>query len=246
MPTNLPEMKRAWLCTLLLLAVPAAAAAQGVRVESGPSVPPPNPSPSVHHGVTVSALGVSHIDAATARVTLRLGSRTNAAIYNATVLAPVIDAMVQSGVDRASIEMPPNFQAPGNAVFATISGTAKNPTVDMMQRAVTTVGAAISAIPGAILQETQISLKADHCEAMQSDARNAAIALAHNKAVAIAKQLGVKLGSVTSVTSNDQAQPDGSCANSYSITPYSPNIEKPADYLSIPVYSSVTITYAIL
>ena len=101
------------------------------------------------------ALGVSHVDAASVRVTLRLGSRTNAAIYNAQVLAPVVDAMVQSGVDRASIEMPPNFQAPGNAVFATISGTAKNPTVESMQRAVSTVGAAISAIPGAILQETQ-------------------------------------------------------------------------------------------
>ena len=238
-------MKRAWTCILFLMTV-TVAAAQGVRVPVGESAPPANPAPSAHHGVTVSALGVSHVDAASVRVTLRLGSRTNAAIYNAQVLAPVVDAMVQSGVDRASIEMPPNFQAPSNAVFATISGTAKNPTVESMQRAVSTVGAAISAIPGAILQETQISLKADHCEAMQSDARSAAITIAHSKAVAIAKQLGVKLGPVTSVTSNEQAQPDGSCANSYSITPYSPNIEKPADYLSIPVYSSVTITYAIL
>ena len=208
--------------------------------------PPIASNPSAQrNGITVSASGLEHVDATSARVTLRLGSRTNALIYNAAVLVPVVDAMVKAGVDRSSIQLPPNFQAPGNSSFASIAGTVAHPTVDAMQGAVASVGAAIVAIPGAVLQEVQVALRADDCQAQQTRARSVAIAEAQAKAAAIAKQLSVKLGGVVSVSSSDQTQPDGSCANSYSVSPYGPSMDRPAEYLSIPVYSSVTITYAI-
>ncbi|MDQ2865954.1 MAG: SIMPL domain-containing protein [Candidatus Eremiobacteraeota bacterium] len=235
-------MKRVWIGVWFSVLLPATAAAQSVR----PLFPPGNAPPVQHtQGVTVSASGLTHIEATSAHVTLRLGSRTNAAIYNAQVLGPVIDAMVRSGVDRASVQSPSLFGAPGNSGFAVISGDIAHPTTEMVQRGIAAVGAAIIAIPGAIAQDSQVTLHAQSCEAAQAKARSIAIAQAHDKASMLAKQLGITLGKVVSVSSNDQSQPDGSCANGYSISPYGPSMETSGDYLSVPVYSSVTITYAI-
>ncbi|MEO9263650.1 MAG: SIMPL domain-containing protein [Candidatus Baltobacteraceae bacterium] len=237
-------MKRAFIATLLVALLPLASAAKAQTV-ARPPAPAPN-FPQHGPGITVSASGVEHVTATSARVTLRLGSRSNAMIYNAQVLAPIVDAMVRSGVDRSSIQLPPNFQAAGNANFATISGDAANPSLEVINRGIATVGAAIVAIPDAVLQETQITLRAENCGGEQAKARSLAIALARSKAGSIAQQLGVKLGSVVSVSLGDQALQDGSCANTYNISSYGPGIERAGDFLAIPVYSSVTITFAIL
>lgn len=232
-------MKRAWISILCLSLVPAAVAAQTTR-------PPAPRVADVHNrGITVSASGIDHINADSARLTVHLGSLTGASVYNAKVLAGVVDAMVASGIDRSSIQLPPNLQTSATINFATISGKTEAPAAGALQRGIAAISTAVAAIPGAIVQETQIALRAQHCDAQQTEARRTAIVAARQKALTIAKQLDVKLGNVVSVTSTDQTLPDGSCANTYSISAYGAGIEQSEDYRAIPVFSSVTITYAI-
>ena len=233
-----------WMFAALLMVMPLCAEAQLMPPGSASMAIPP--ASARGQGITVSASASQRVPAATARISLHLGSRNNALVYNTQVLQPVVDALVASGVDRGSIALPLNFQGPGNATFATISGDVANPSIDQMQKGIMTVGAAIVAIPGAMLQDVQVTLRASGCSAAQSQARAESISEAHDKAVAIAKQIGVKLGAVVALTSNDQTLTDGGCTGSYSISPYGPSMMvKPSDYLMINVFSSVSITYAI-
>lgn len=233
-------MKRASLAILAMLFFPSTASAQ-VR----PNPLPPATAPVRSPGITVAASAVETLEATSARISLRLGSRNNALIYNSQVLQPVIDALVQSGVDRNSIQLPLNFQGPGNAAFATISGEISHPSTESMQRSISTVGSAIVAIPGAVLQDVQITLQAENCTEAQAKARSAAIAQARSKAQSIAKQIGVSLGSVTSISAFDQSTQDNSCSTSYSLSQYGTPFTKSEDYITIRVFANVSMTYAI-
>ncbi len=223
--------------------MPAAAGAQAQFIP-----PPPargnQPYETQRQGITVNASATGKVTAASARITLRLGSRTTAPLFNRTVLQPVIDALIASGVERSSIELPPNFSAPGNAPFASISGTVPHPIPESIDKGVSSVGAAIANIPGAALQDAQIMLQAPNCAPAETQARDAAIAQAHDKAASIAKQIGANLGGVLSITANDRSAPDGTCTTTYAISPFGNAVEH-KDYLMIPVHSSVSITYAI-
>ncbi len=235
-------MKRVWVFAAAVLLTPAVAGAQAQFI------PPPPPRgiapPQRSQGITVNANANAKVAASSARVTLRLGSRTNAPIYNRTLLQPVIDAMVASGVDRNSIQLPLNFGAPGNSTFAMISGDVPHPSLESIESGVSTVGAAIVNIPGAILQDVQVTLRAQNCASAEAQARDTAIAQAREKAASIAKQIGANLGGVLSITANDQGSQDGTCTGSYSLSPYGSPVER-NDYLTITVYSSVSITYGI-
>ncbi|HEV7178780.1 MAG TPA: SIMPL domain-containing protein, partial [Candidatus Baltobacteraceae bacterium] len=247
LPSKYGGMRLVW-ATIFLAALPVAGAAQAMPSGAGPPMraqAPMGASPR-SAGITVSATGTARVAATSARITLQLGSARNEPIYNAQTVAPIVDAMVKAGVDRNSVQLPLNFSAPGNANFAAISGVVPHPTLEMMREAVPAVGAAIVGVSGAVLQSTQVSLHADSCSAAQQSARRSAIVQAHSKAVEIAQEIGAKLGSVISLTSNDQYGAESSCTSAYTISPYGQSmIGTPNDYLSIPITSFITITYAI-
>lgn len=166
--------------------------------------------------------------------------------FDSATLQPLIDAMVRAGADRNSIQLPIGFAGPAfRSKVATVSGDVPNPTTEQMQSGIQTVGAAIAAVPNATLQSVEITLHAEHCENMQTQARDTALSFARTKAASVAKALGVRLGSVLSVTAVDSMLQSGTCSSSYTVTPYGSDPPQPSDYLKITVTSNVSITYAI-
>jgi len=78
--------------------------------------------------------------------------------------------------------------------------------------------------------------------------RNQAIEHARAKADSIAKDLGVHVGSVLNVVSGEPNSPDGSCSTQYGVNGFNNNPadpQSPQDYVTVPVFTNVTITYAI-
>jgi uncharacterized protein YggE len=231
-------MKRAFVL-LAVLALPAAAAAQPVR-------PAMVPAMQTHAtGITVSASGTERVTAASARITIQLAASRGAAALDAQRVQPIVDAMVAAGVDRSSIRLPLNFGGPGYATAAAITGSVNAPTVAMMQHGIDLVGEAIVKTPGIMLNGAMVVLQAPNCGAVQDRARAAAIASAKQKAREIARQVGVKLGGVLSVNVGEVPLQDGACQTQYYVGAFGPNMSGPGDYVTIPVTSTVTITYAI-
>lgn len=232
-------MLRAFTTCVLLLASLASPAIAQIR-------PPMLPAPPDQGGITVSGTATERLPATSARVHLQLGTRNNALTLDAQALKPLIDALVQAGADRDSIVLPIQFQSPGRFNTAQISATVANPTVNAIQRGMTSVGSVIANMPGVLLSSAQVELRRTDCGEIESRARQSAIDRARAKALATAQQLGVHLGRVTAVRVNDQQTADGSCSSSYVIGPYMPQqMQNAADYVTISVYSNVTITYAI-
>ena len=201
--------------------------------------------PDQTQGITVSAGASVRVAATSARVLLMLSTRNNALTLDSQTVAPVIDALVQSGVDRSAIILPLQFQSPGKFNNAEISATMQNPTVEKVQHGIVTVLSTISTMPGVFLNNAQIDLKTEDCASFQDQARKMAIDEAHTKALATARQLGVHLGTLVAVRVNDQQSQDSSCTSSYPAGIYSSPLQTPQDYITINVYSYVTITYAI-
>lgn len=233
-------MLRAFTLGALLavsLVAPAYAQVRGV-----PGLLPKAADPD---GITVSGSATERLPATTAVVHIQLGTRNNAATLDAPALAPLIDALVQAGADRSSIVLPLQFQAPGKFNTAQVTATVANPTVDALQRGVVSVGTVIANMPGVLLGGAQVELRRSDCAESESRARQTAIDRARAKALATAHQLGVHLGRVSAVRVNDQQTADGSCSSSYMLGPYMQQLQNAADYVTINVFSSVTITYAI-
>lgn len=243
-------MKHTAILAAVLLLLPAAAMAQFVSgpsprgpVQTGPAAPP-----NATHGITVSASASSRIPATSARITLNLSSADRALSLDAQSLQPVIDALVKAGADPASVHLPPNFSAPGRSNLASLTATVANPTAAMMQSGIVSVGTSVASAKNLVLNGAMVMLIAQHCADALDHVRGQAIERAHAKAESIAKDLGVQVGSVLNVQSFEQSWPDGSCQSQYNINGYAgdPNQpQSPQDYVTVPVQSNITITYAI-
>ena len=201
-------------------------------------------------GITVTASGVADAAATGATFTLFFTSRGTAAQLNSQTLAPVIDAMVRSGIDRSTIAVSSTIApAGGNATFATVSANVKNPTEPLLRNALANVEIAIGSLPNLTITNANAEVTSDDCAALQSSARASALAGARKEAAAIAQTLGVHLVRPVAVIASAPAPlrlPNGSaCSSYYSFNAGTPNLMKPSEYLQIHVYSSVTVTYAI-
>lgn len=238
---------RTILTILAVLALPSAALAQ---MQPG-QVVVPNRFPTAQaasgalHGITVSGSATKKIPATRARISLMLFTRNNATTIDAAAIQPIVDALVKAGVPRENVFLPASFGSPAKLNNATIVATVDNPTIVLMQSGIASIGAAIAQTDMNI-GNVQVALEADNCGDTVDALRGLAIKNARMKAEETAKQLQVRVGGVLNVISNDQISPSGICASQYYVGGGNNGmINSPEDYVSVPVYSSITITYAI-
>jgi uncharacterized protein YggE len=210
----------------------------------GPSAPS-----ATSRGITVTGTANLRIPATSARVLLTITSADRKLTLDTASLQPVVDAIVKAGADPASVQLPPNFSAPGGSNVATLTATIAHPTLQQMQSGVISVGTVIAEQKDMVLQNAQVQVSAADCASAVDRARSGAVHQAREKAESLAKDLGVRVGGAINVNSFDQLAADGTCSFMYSIngfnnfSPQSP--QTPSDYTTVPVTSNVTITYAI-
>ncbi len=242
---------RTILTLLTALTLPGAALAQvmpaGAPINRGPMVQ--YPSNSSFHGITVNGQATQKTAATSAKITLYLYSQQlqNQPVrpLDETRLAPLIDALVKGGVPREQISIPSMF-GPQPSGSVTVIATLAHPTPSQIQNGIGIVAAALSNMRGVMIGNAQVLLESSQCGAVGDAVRGEAIDNAHKKAASVAKQLGVHLGNVLNVNATDQGYQNGTCAWPYNMGPNNlPQITSPDDWVSIPVFSSVTITYAI-
>ncbi len=237
-------MKKTLVLLAFSLLAPAAAGAQ--------AVPPVARSwqAANGHGITVNGTSVLRVPASSAHIALNLSSIDNKNTLNQEALAPLVDALVNAGAERSTVQLPISFSAGGYSNYATVTAVVQNPTIATMRTGIASVGAAVAGMKNVRLNMAQVLLKNADCAQAMAKARADAISGARLKALAIAKQLGVSLGGVSNVNAFDQTSPDGSCSSQYVVGamgaqfgPGSDNSD--ADYVTVSVASNVTITYGI-
>jgi len=244
---------RTFLTILAILVLPSVAVAQ---------IQPPSRAPqptfqanSRPDGITVSGNATKKVPATSAKLTLYLYSfppqqKAGAPPATPPPLDPaqiqaVIDAVVKAGVPRDNIATPQPLGAQRYGNNAQILATVANPTVAQLQNGIAIISAAMAGMTGMSIN-AQVMLESANCGDVGDALRGAAIASAHAKATSIAKQLGIRLGPVLNVVANDQQPPNGVCSWQYNMGPGNmPQFSSPDDWVSVPVYSNVTITYAI-
>jgi uncharacterized protein YggE len=239
-------MRHIAILVAALLVLPLSAGAQvsppaGLRAAGAPLSQSP-------HGITVTGSGSSRIPATSARLTLNISSADRSLSLDAQSLQPVVDALIKAGADPSSVQLPPNLSAPGKSNVAWITATVAHPTAAMMQSGILTVGTSIANAKNLMLNGAMVAVLAQHCADALDSVRSQAIERARAKAESIAKDLGVHVGSVLNVQSLEQTSPDGSCGWQYNVNGFIGNSDAPQapqDYVTVPVYASVTITYAI-
>ncbi|MGB6061256.1 MAG: SIMPL domain-containing protein [Candidatus Aquilonibacter sp.] len=238
-------MKRIAILAAAMLLAPIYAKAQ-VPPERGPmSAVPPQ---TTNHGITVSGSATTRVPATSARITLSLSSSDRSLTLDAQSVQPIVDALVKAGADPASVRLPLNFGAPGGSNVASITATVAHPTSEMMQSGIVTVGTAVASMKNVILNGAMVFITAAHCQDALDSIRNQAIERARAKADSIAKDLDVHVGGVLNVMSNEQNSPDGSCSSQSGVNGFANNPadpQSPQDYVTVPVFTNVTITYAI-
>lgn len=197
-------MVRIAILVAALLLLPIAAAAQAVPDRGPMSTVPPQ---SANHGITVSGSATTRVPATSARITLNLASTDRSMTLDAQAVQPIVDAMVKAGVDPASVRLPLNFGAPGKSNVASITATVAHPTSEMMQSGIVSVGAAVASMKNVILNGAMVFVTAARCQDALDTIRNQAIERARAKADSIAKDLGVHVGGVLNIVSNEQNSP---------------------------------------
>ena len=235
--------KRLAILVAALALLPCAAAAQMAPVQRGFVAQPQNV-----HGITVSGSATTRLPASSARITLMFSTSDRSLTLTKSRLQPVVDALVKSGVDASEIHFPPNMDAPGGSNQTTISAAVAHPTAELMQQGILTVGASVASLPNVVLNGAQVWASTADCASALDGVRKNALQQARAKAESIASDLHVHVGEPINVIANDQTSPDGSCNTQYVINGYmnGPNSPlTPADYVTVPVSSFVTITYAI-
>jgi uncharacterized protein YggE len=233
-------MKRTAILVAALLLLPIAASAQAIPPARGPV--------QSGNGITVTASASSRVPATSARIMLEVTSADRSLSLDAQALQPVVDALVKAGADPASVKLPPNLRAPGKSSVASILATVAHPTSQMMERGIDIVGTSIASNKNLVLANAQVLLLVQHCADALDSIRSQAIARARAKAESIAKDLGVHVGTVVNVQSFEQGLPDGSCQWQYNNNGYGNVADQPQsaqDYVTVPVQSNITITYAI-
>lgn len=224
-----------------------------VPVGRGPGLPPMGPrvpadtAPS-SDGIRVRGAGYAAAQATDAQVTLQVSSRNNAATLDAQTLQPIIDALVQAGADRSSISLPPYMVGRAHTNNASIAVRVHHPTQAMLQQGMLTIANAFAAHPDILLNSAQVRLTADGCAALRRRAEATAITHARANAAFVAQQLGEKIGAALEVDdfSGPNFGPESDvCSTSYAIGPYANQQMTQDDMLTVKVYSSVTVRFAI-
>jgi uncharacterized protein YggE len=230
----------------MLLALPSAAIAQIVPVQMPNRVPmaPASQSNAGAHGITVNGSAMKKFPATRAQISLSFYSRT--ANIDTATMQPIVDALVKAGVARENVSLPASFGSPATLNNATVVAVVPNPTVAQMQAGIASVGAAIAGMSGISLGNAQVLLETDRCADVIDTVRAGAIKNARAKADETARELQVQVGPVLNVVANDQVGANGVCSSQYSVGQGNNGaITSPDDYVSVPVYAGVSITFAI-
>ena len=241
-------MKRVLSLALLVLATAQVPPPMGPRA---PLTASSATAQTGNHGITVSASGNQTVSADDAQISLQLGSADNRLSLTKETLQPIADALVKAGADPSTVTLPINFSAPGASNYGMVTATVHKPTVAMLKSGVVTVGTSIASMNTIRLNGAQVVLRSQRCDDALARARSQAIDRARQKAMDVARQLGVKLGSVVNFVTNDGGPSAGGCMTQYYVGPNGPqfnnSLAAPSDddYITIPVTSFVTITYAI-
>lgn len=218
----------------------------GVPPPMGPRVPPDTAVST--DGIRVRGAGYATAPATDAQVTLQVSSRNNAPTLDAQTLQPIIDALVKAGADRSSISLPPYMVGQAHTNNASIAVRVHHPTQAMLQQGMLTIASAFAAHPEFLLNAAQVQLTADGCTALRRSAEAMAIAHARSNAAFVAQQLGEKIGSALEVDdfSGPNFGPESdACSTTYTIAPYANQQMTQDDMLTVKVYSSVTVRFAI-
>lgn len=204
--------------------------------------------PQTADGITVTGTAFASASATQADMTLRVSSRNNAMNLNAQTLQPVIDALVRSGVHRSDISLPSYFVGQARANTAAVTAHVQHPTAAMLQQGMLTMANAFASLPDILLNSAEVRLSVDNCAQLQRDAEARALANARQNAEFVAQQIGAKLGSVAEVTvSGSPGYGPQPCTQGFALGPFgsSAGQSSPADMLTVKVYSSVTMRFAI-
>jgi uncharacterized protein YggE len=233
------------IARMLILAILAPSPALAQIPPSGPvSAPRTGPQTS---GISVSGSSMTRVPATQARIALQFATANRSMTLDAQALKPIVDALVARGVDPSNIALPVNFAAPGGSNYATVTVTIAHPTIAMMRDGIVSLGTTIADMKNLILNSAQVFLTATDCAATIASTREHAIENARAKATAIARDLGVHVGPVISISAFDQGAADGSCNTQYYLgggfNPQGP--QTPDDYVTVAVFANVSITYAI-
>lgn len=236
-------MPRLLAAAMLAMLLPSPAFAQ-VAIPDRVGVPN-----ATNHGITVSGSATARIPATSAHLTLSVMTADRKLSLDRASLQPIVDAIEKAGADPGSVQLPPSFSAPGYSNNAAIAATFSKPTLAEMQSGIISVGSVIAAQNDLVLTNAQVQLTAADCTSALDGLRHEAVRQAHAKAVSLASDLGVHLGPAINANIYDQLAADGSCSSEYYINgfggfnPSSP--QKPDDYVSVLVHSTVSVTYAI-
>jgi uncharacterized protein YggE len=240
---------RRWLylacATCLFAAIPAVptASAQGV--------------PGQLPGIVAIGFGTASAPAESAEVQLIIGPEgygpPPAAMITNADLAPVTDAIVGAGVDKAAIEIyiPATnsmFSGPGGPGNALLEFRLADPT-DASMRALSDALYQAATTARLSVQHLGVRYAAADCAALQQAATDAAVADARARGERLAKSLGARLGalvqgmdSIFGIGVPDSCAPQG--LGSYG--PYGPNIANaydPAAAVEATATAQITLTF---
>lgn len=202
------------------------------------------PAQKTTDGITVYATGTASAAATSADVTVHVAAAPRLT-FTAADLQPFIDAIVNAGVPRANVALPP-YLTPGVHVNSTeVTFTVIDPTTAMLQKGIANMAGALAGSTVS-LTNAQVMLHLANCAPVMERAQDAALARAKTNARTLAAQLGVHLGSVQSVDARSFNQSaTGDCITSMQIGPYNSQPLTLSDFLQVKVSSSISIRYAI-
>lgn len=195
-------------------------------------------------GITVSAAGTVTAPADVGTVVLRLYAQKTS--LTPELLNRIVDGIVAAGIPRENVTLPPAVAPRGVPLTgAELTVTIEHPTADSIKRSLPALLELAAALPSDVNANAEVRLSVAHCEGLVDAARAEAIRVAHARAAAAAKNLGVQIGPVKAFTSTDpQVDARGDCGASYVFPNYggSPSLD---DYVSVRLTSNVTVRYAI-
>ena len=247
------RQRRRWLtlaCATLLVAMYASLAVDQAAAQGVPGQLP---------GIVTTGFGTATAPAESAEVQMIVGPDAygmgSTGILIADDIAPVVDAVVSTGVDRTDIEVfvpatSSMFTGPGGPGNAQIRFTIPNPTDSTMSElADAAYKAAVTARLS--IQHLGVRYTAADCSSLQQAATDAAVADAQERGERLAKSLNVELGEMVQAMDSlyGTGVPD-SCAaqnlQSYGYGPYGPGVNAPYDPaapVEATAIATVTVTF---
>lgn len=241
-------MRRAlWFVPVLVGGVVLLGAQSMPPVGIPPVGMPPMRGAQPPDGITVRGSGSASATATSATLSLFITTRNNTLTITSASLAPVVDSLVNAGIQRRDIVVPVYMTSEAHTNNATITATVRQPTTAMLQNGITQLSTAFTSMPNLLLNNAQVRLTLDNCDAVLRQAQAAALKQARANADSLARQLGLHIGAVAAVDEQSGSlDTGGKCNSGYSIGPYqNMPFNSPSDYLAVRVYANVSIRYSI-